>query len=501
MSTHIAVDLGATSGRVSVGDIRDDSVHLVEVTRFKNDPLDVEGVPYWDTARLFSQSVAGMRSACHLSQDMGRPATSIGIDSWGVDFGIVREEKRQMVPARHYRGAVPEMLSRVHEIVPAAVAYRRTGTEQLPINSVYQLAAASDRGELQPDDCILPIPDLWTYCLTGTRGTELSIASTTGLLDVETRRWAADMAETIGIPRTVLPDLATTGSSAGNLTAELQLEMGAERPIEIVRVAEHDTASAILALPVERNFAFISCGSWALVGQETPSSVVDERARLSGFTNEVGAFGSTLFMRNLSGLWLLEECIREWNATRNSPLVLSRLLEDASRAAGLRSVIDVGNPAFLRPGQLSERIARHCLDSGQPAPDSPAEVVRCVIDSLALAYRVTIEESEHISARAAEVVHLIGGGSRNSLLCQLTAESCQRPVFAGPAEATSLGNILAQGIAAGELEGVQHARAVVRASFSSVQYTPSGERSTARRWREAAFKLREANHLRGDVSE
>jgi rhamnulokinase len=487
MFACLAVDLGATSGRVSYGTLRRDVLAMVEVSRFPNRPTSVEGVLYWDSSDLFEHSLRGLSRALTEIAAAGFQPRSIGVDSWGVDYGLVGPNSSASVRTRHYRSAPDETVHRLRASISASDAYRLTGISSMPINSVYQLADSVRRGEVSPGSTALLIPDLWVYWLTGMTGAERSIASTTELLDAASGDWSAEMVELAGIPRSVLPPVCDTGTVAGALLPDRRAELRYEHPLSIVRVAEHDTASAVLAMPVEKPFAFISCGSWALVGQELKAPVLSEDARCAGFTNEQGAYGTTLFMRNLAGLWLLEEFLREWNHRLPSPLTVADVLGEAGNAEPFRSFIDVGDPDFLRPGNLTDRLVRHCEDAGQPAPSTPGEVTRCLIESLALAYRLTIQQSERLTGVHADVVHVIGGGARNQLLCQLTADACERPVVAGPAEATSSGNVLVQLISAGVIENVEHARAVMSASASLQRYLPNPARQVD--WRSASERL------------
>lgn len=475
MSSCVAVDLGATSGRVSHGALQHGLLSIVETSRFLNTPQVVDGILCWDLASLFQQSVRGIARSISELTAAGHHPESIGVDSWGVDFGLVGPESLT-VTARHYRSAPDETVERIRTAISAREAYHVTGISPMPINTVYQLADAVQRGEVAPRMTALLIPDLWVYWLTGVRGAERSIASTTELLDARTRDWSPVMVERAGIPRSVLPPLVDTGAVAGEVLPSRLAELSSARPLSVTRVAEHDTASAVLAMPAEDGSAFVSCGSWALVGQELSAPVLSDEAHRAGFTNEQGAYGTTLFMRNLAGLWLLEECLREWNVDSSAPWSLRGALDAACGAEPFRSFIDVGDPEFLRSGNLTERIRRHCSDSRQPVPSTPGEVTRCILESLALTYRLSIDQSERLSGVQVHTVHIVGGGARNELLCQLTADACQRPVVAGPAEATSSGNLLVQLISAGEIENVAHARAVMAASFLPKRYQPDSSR-------------------------
>lgn len=500
MPAFIAVDLGATSGRVCYGIIEDTQIEMKEVTRFSNDPLLVSGVLEWDTARLFQQTLIGLRTALASLGERGHSANGAGIDSWGVDYGIVRSGAQDFPPARHYRSAPSETVERLRQRIPARVGYSITGINPLPINTLYQLSDAAQRGELDGTERALLIPDLWVHGLTGTFGAERSIASTTELVDISTGSWSPQLASRAGIPLSALPQLCDTGTAAGEILPAIRGAISAAEPLMVYRVAEHDTASAVLALPAEEPYAFISCGSWSLVGLELDRPVLTEDSRSANFTNEQGAYGTTLFMRNLAGLWLLEECVRQWNRDVRSRFTIPALLRAAQDVRAHQFVIDVGDPAFLEPGDLPARIASYCQQNGQPVPESHAEMTRCIVDSLALAYRTTIAKAQEISGEPVEVIHMIGGGARNSLLCQLTADACQLPVLAGPAEATSLGNLLVQAISTGAVENVAHARKIVRASTEPLRYNPASHRSSLLAWQTAGQKLHNLQAARKEQS-
>lgn len=500
MPAFIAVDLGATSGRVCYGIIEEAQIELQEVTRFSNEPVLLGGVLQWDIARLFEGSLLGLGLAVTSLGERGYSASGAGIDSWGVDYGLVRPGAEHLPPARHYRSAPPETVERLRRRIPAQVGYSITGINPLPINTLYQLSDAAERGELAGGEKALLIPDLWVHGLTGTFGAERSIASTTELVDVSTGSWSPQLASRAGIPLSALPELYDTGAAAGEILPVIRGAVSATQPLMVYRVAEHDTASAVLALPAEEAFAFISCGSWSLVGLELDRPILGEDARVADFTNEQGAYGTTLFMRNLSGLWLLEECVRQWNRDDRSHFTIPSLLRAAQDVPARQFVIDVGDPAFLEPGDLPARIAGYCQRSGQQVPETPAEMTRCIVDSLALAYCAAIAAAQEISGEPVGVIHMIGGGSNNSLLCQLTADACQRPVLAGPAEATSMGNLLVQAISTGAVENVAHARKIVRASTEPLRYNPVSNRSSLLAWRTAEQKLHYLQAVRKEQS-
>jgi sugar (pentulose or hexulose) kinase len=436
-----AVDLGASSGRVIAGRVGPGRLELDQAHRFPNVPVRVLGTLHWDILRLLGDILDGIRA---LGARSG-PA-SIGIDAWGVDYGLIDQDGQLIGNPIHYRddrtkAVMPQVLARL----PAEELYAITGIQQLPINTIYQLAAAAKTPALQAAGRLLLIPDLLAYWLTGNPGAEVTNASTTQLYDVRTRSWAFPVMERAGIPPRLFPSLRQPGEIIG----DIRPDAGAGVAVPVISVASHDTASAVAAVPASSpRFAYISCGTWSLAGIELEHPVLTEASRIANFTNETGIDGTIRYLRNVMGLWLLQECTRTWTA-QGLDIDQHELVTQASREPPLRFVIDPDDPAFLPPGDMPARIAATCAAIGQGRPQTPAEVTRCILDSLALAHRRAITEVQQLSDRHADVIHLVGGGARNQLLCQLTADACGLPVVAGPAEATAIGNILVQARALG----------------------------------------------------
>ncbi|MGC7101872.1 rhamnulokinase [Amycolatopsis lurida] len=474
--TYVAVDLGASSGRVVVGRLEDGRLVTDEVARFPNGPVPVGTVLHWDILRLHDGILDGLRKA---ARQYG-PITSVGIDSWAVDYGLLDADGALLGNPVHYRDArthgVPE---RVFARVPAGRLYARTGLQTLPFNTIFQLAAAAGSAQLAAARRLLLIPDLLGYWLTGAQVAEVTNASTTGLLDPVTRAWAADVAAAAEVPVTdLLPPLVEPGTVIGTLSLE------GLRETRLVAVGSHDTASAVAAVPAQRpDFAYISCGTWSLVGLELPAPVLTEASRAANFTNELGLDGTVRYLRNVMGLWLLQESIRSWSEEDDAAVDLPALLADADALPALTCLVDVDNPAFLPPGDMPARIAE--LATRPPA--SRAEFVRCILDSLAVAYRRAVRQAAELSGRDVGVVHIIGGGARNDLLCRLTAEATGLPVLAGPVEATAMGNLLVQAAAMGEIDGgLDNIRRLVAASAEVRRYDPTGPSD---RWREAEARI------------
>jgi len=459
MKRVAAVDLGASSGRVMLGEVGDGVLNLTEVHRFWNGPVQLRDTLHWDILHLHRSMLEGLTQA--------GPLDAIGIDSWAVDYGLLDSTGRLLGNPVHYRDSRTDgVMEKVLERVTAAELYEITGLQQLPFNTIYQLAA---EGLLEHADKMLMIPDLLAYWLTGELGAERTNASTTQLYDVRARAWSAVLAERVGVSMKLLPELREPGEVIGTVLPDAT---GLAAGTPVIAVGSHDTASSVVAVPaVDERFAYISSGTWSLVGLELEAPVLSAEAREANFTNEGGVDGRTRFLRNVMGLWILQECQRIWGADD-----LPELLRDAAAAPPFAVLIDPDAPEFLAPGNMPGRIEEHCRSTGQEPPQSRAATVRCVLESLALAYRRTLRQAQTIADRPVDVLHVIGGGSQNELLCQLTADACGLPVLAGPVEASALGNILVQARALGEpLPDLGAMRALVRTTHQLRRYEPQGK--------------------------
>ncbi|MFI9245331.1 rhamnulokinase family protein [Streptomyces sp. NPDC053086] len=470
-----AVDLGASSGRVMVGRVGPDSVELSEAHRFPNRPVRVPEGLRWDVLALYGGVLDGLRAAGQVH--------SVGLDSWAVDYGLLDADGALLGNPAHYRDARTEgVAQQVWATVPAAQLYAATGLQYAPFNTLYQLTAARSTAQFARAARVLLIPDLLTYWLTGEQGTELTNASTTQLVDPRTRSWSYEVADRLGIDLGLFAPLRQPGDPAGTLLPEVLAETGLTGPVPVTAVASHDTASAVAAVPATgERFAYICTGTWSLAGLELSAPVLTEESRAANFTNELGLDGTVRYLRNIMGLWLLQECVRAWGEPD-----LGRLLRDAAGVPALRSVVDAGDKAFLAPGRMPERIAQACRASGQPVPKTRAEVTRCVLDSLALAHRRAVLDARRLADRPVDVVYLVGGGTRNALLCQLTADACGLPVVAGATEAAALGNVLVQARAHGLVGGLPALRRLLVRTQRLTRYAPRGD---AGRWREAEARL------------
>ncbi|GAA4427760.1 rhamnulokinase family protein [Georgenia halophila] len=482
--TYVAVDLGASSGRVVAGRLEGGRMVTEEVHRFPNGPVALrEGdrtVLHWDVLALFNGIVTGLR---HAARD--RRVVSVGIDSWAVDYGLLDADGALLGNTVNYRDwrtdGVPD---RVFAHLPAESLYARTGLQVQPFNTIFQLVSAAGSVQLGAARRLLLVPDLLGHWLTGAEVAEVTNASTTGLLDVAARTWATDVTdglrESFGVDAgPLLPPLVEPGTVVGTIDKE---HLPGSSDVPLVAVGSHDTASAVAAVPAEStDFAYISCGTWSLVGLELDEPVLTEASRTANFTNELGLDGTVRYLRNVMGLWLLQESMRTWEDSggADEDLDLSALLAAAADVPALRCVIDVDDPVFLPPGDMPERIVAAARAAGEPVPQSKAEIVRCILDSLALGHRRSIRTAAELSGHDVSVVHVVGGGSQNELLCRLTADATGLPVVAGPTEGTALGNLLVQARALGDLDGgLPELRGVVVASVADElrRYEPPSSR-------------------------
>jgi rhamnulokinase len=448
-ASFAAIDLGASSGRVMLAEISANAVDLREVHRFANRPVTLRGTLHWDVLSLWAGALDGLHVAGRHTERLA----GIGVDSWAIDYGLLDEDGRLLDNPVHYRDQRTDgVAAEVARTIGFDELYATTGVQLLPFNTIFQWVAARDSWAMRHAAHALLIPDLFGYWLTGRLGSELTNASTTGLLDVRAGEWAGGVFDRLGLRRDLLPAIRRSGDAAGELLPDVARECGLE-PVQVVAVGSHDTASAVVGVPArDERFAYISCGTWSLVGVELAEPVTSEQARAANFSNELGVDGTVRFLRNVMGLWLLQESVRTWERA-SGPVDLPRLLADAGQVPAARSVIDPDRPEFLPPGDLPARIRQECRRTGQPVPESPPEITRCILDSLAAAYRRTVRQAAELSGHSVDVVHIVGGGAQNALLCQLTADACELPVVAGPVEAAAYGNVLVQARAAGVVAG------------------------------------------------
>lgn len=456
-----------------LGYVADGAVRLEQVARFPNGPVTAaDGSLRWDFAALYDHILAGLAEAVRREPGIA----SIGIDSWAVDYGLLRGDELLDAPFHYRDERTAAGVEAVHAVVPFDELYRRNGLQFLPFNTLYQYAVDAQSREA---DAALLIPDLIAFLLTGVRVAERTNASTTGLLDVRTREWDTELAQRLGVPRSALPPLVDPGASLGAVRGEALERIGA--PLEVVAVGSHDTASAVVAVPLASpSAAYISCGTWGLVGVELDEPVVTDAAREALFTNEGGVDGRIRFLHNVTGLWLLTETVSAWAEQDGSPLDLGELLDEASAVDGEFALFDANDPRLSAPGDMPARIAAVLRGSGSSVPESRAAFVRTIVESIAVAFADALTTVARVTGRHLDVVHIVGGGSLNRLLCQATADRSGLPVLAGPVEATALGNVLVQARAHGWFgpdATLETLRAAVAASVPLVRYEPAPART------------------------
>jgi len=477
-----AVDLGAESGRVLDVAFDGRAFRPGDAFRFPNEPVRLSGTLYWDILCLYKSILQGLSAGAKAS-----PPVAIGVDTWGVDFGLLAADGSLLCNPVHYRDARTQgEMERVWRQVPQAEIFDATGIQSIPFNTLYQLTAlkSSQPWLLEQAARILTIPDLLNYWLTGQQACELTIASTTQMLDVKSRTWAIPLLQRLGLPTHILPGIIPAGTVLGPVNRRVAAENGLP-VIPVVAPACHDTGSAVAATPLtSRNSVYISSGTWSLVGLELDAPCMSPDALAWNFTNECGADGTIRCLQNVMGLWLLQECRRTW-LLEGKEFSYPQLEAMAEASAPFASFINPSHLDFLAPGSMPQRIEAFCSHTHQPAPHTPDEITRCIFESLALQYRFTIEQLKKMTGISPDVVHIVGGGSKNKLLCQMTANACGCPVMAGPSEATALGNALMQARALGHIGSLAEGRAAIRASFSPIVYQPQEKQA----WQDATGRF------------
>lgn len=472
-SAHfLAFDLGAESGRAVLGALAGGRLTVHEVRRFPNTPLPLAGHIHWNVYALLDEMKAAMREA---AAAIGCRPSSIGVDTWGVDFGLLARDGSLLGLPFCYRdhrnaGAMEDYF----KLVPRPALYEATGIQFMPFNSLFQVyAMVRERSSvLDAAADLLFMPDLFNYFLTGKKAAELTIASTSQFLDPRTKAWIPGLFQAMGLSKKILQDIVEPGTILGRVSEDIALATGL-RHVPVVATASHDTAAAVAAVPAEGpNWAYISSGTWSLVGVEESAPVISAGSLESNFTNEGGVAGTVRFLKNVSGLWLIQGCRKVWS--EDGPVSYEELTRAAAEAPPFAALIDPDDPDFLNPPDMPEAIAAYCRRTGQKPPDTKGALVRSLLESLALKYRFVIDQLRHVLGHPIEKVHIIGGGSRNTLLCQLTADATGLPVVAGPAEATAIGNILVQAMATGRVGSPAEIRSIIRDSFELRTFAPSG---------------------------
>ena len=469
MKRILAFDFGASSGRAILGTFDGQTIALEEIHRFSNDPVLVGGTFYWDVLRLFHEIKQGILKA---KQAGGFDA--VGIDTWGVDFGLLDKDGRLLENPVHYRDARNVgMIEKAARRISKDKMYDITGIQFMEFNTVFQLLSLKlNRPELlERADTLLFMPDLLGYFLTGKKAGEYSIATTSQLVDIRTREWSREMAEALGLPLDILPPITASGSVLGPLSDELCKELGVP-PVNVISVCGHDTQSAVTAVPSEaKDFAFISCGTWSLFGTELEEPIVNETSKAFNVTNEGGYGYSTAFLKNICGLWLIQESRRQWKR-EGSDYSYAELEKLAVASRPFQCFIDPDAPDFVAPGDMPGRIKEFCRRTGQYVPQTVGEVVRCIYESLALKYRHVFNGLQNCTGKTYAHINVVGGGTKDGLLCSMTASACNVRVYAGPIEATVLGNIAVQLLSLGELKDIAEARRVIARGENLKTFAP-----------------------------
>jgi rhamnulokinase len=472
----LACDLGAESGRVVVGTLSGGKMALSEVHRFATGGVQVGSALHWDVLRLFDEMKAGLRRAC---AEHGNQIASMGIDTWGTDFGLIGPNDLLLANPFHYRDTRNHgMLQEVEKIISREDIYDRTGIQFMQVNTLCQLYSifVKDRWMLEKASAMLMMPDLFNFWFTGEKVCEFTNATTTQFYNPHSGGWAVDILERLGISTHFLLPVVSPGMRLGSLSNQVADELGIH-PIQVIVPATHDTACAVAAVPAAcADYLYISSGTWSLIGFESNQPVITSKAFGLNVTNEGGVSGTFRVLKNVMGLWLVQACRKTW-AERGKNYTYAQLTEMAAAAEPFTSLIDPDAPVFLTPGDMPSRVREFCRGTGQPIPVDDGAVVRAILDSLAMKYRLTMEHLVELRGHGFDVVHIVGGGSRNGLLCRLTANATGKPVIAGPTEATAIGNILVQAMALGYATSLVELREIVRTSFPPTIYEPKSDDS------------------------
>jgi len=467
----LAIDLGASSGRGIVGSFDGKKITLEEVHRFSNDPVNLNGGLYWDTLRLFQDIKTSIRN-CALSEN--KDIKSISIDTWGVDYGLLSKDGSLLENPYCYRDlrTSQKIMNEVFDLIPKEELYKITGTQFLNFNTIYQLYTMTKRPYIMDNaKDLLFIPDLLKYFLTGVKQTEYTIASTGQMLDAKSRNWSTEIIKKLGIPERILGDIVMPGTTAGKLLPQILEEVG-NIDANVISCASHDTASAVVAVPSQKDdFVYISSGTWSLMGKELAEPKTGNLSYKYDFTNEGGAERKIRFLKNIMGLWIEQESRRQW-AREGDKVSFDELSDMAMASKPHACFINPDDLRFQSPGNIPRRIQEFCAETGQYVPQTKGEIVRCIFDSLALCYRSTLEKIDEITGKRTPFINIVGGGTKEVPLCKLTADACGRPVYTGPVEATALGNIAVQAIAAGEISDMKQARQVIADSFEISYFEP-----------------------------
>ncbi|WP_419892152.1 rhamnulokinase [Paenibacillus xylanexedens] len=466
----LAYDLGAGSGRALLGHLNDRGIETSEIHRFKNEPVKIGERMHWDILRLHHELLQGLT----LVKQQGEQPESLGIDSWGVDFGLLGSNGELLGNPYHYRDTqFNGMMDQVRQELSSQRIFERTGIQFLSFNTLYQLATLQRSGSplLHEAERFLMIPDLLRYFLTGEAVNEFTNATTTQLYNPSAGQWDSELLAHIRISEKLFGEAVLPGTRVGQLRSSICNDLGLS-PIPVIAVAEHDTGSAVVAVPAtERSFAYLSCGTWSLMGTEIDHPAISSQSLALNFTNEGGAGGTFRLLKNIMGLWILQESMREWDR-QGQGISYDALLAQAEQAPPFASLFDPDDELFMPAGDMTTRIRQYCRDKGQVVPEEQGAIARAILESLALKYRRVLEWTEQLSGQAFNGLHMVGGGIQNRLLCQWTANSIGKPVWAGPAEGSAIGNMAVQWMASGAFKDIWEARKAIRDSFPVTVYEP-----------------------------
>ncbi|MBN2103348.1 rhamnulokinase [bacterium] len=482
---YIAADFGASSGRIMLAEI-DRSIRLKEIHRFPNHQILNLGHYQWDLLGLFHELKTGLSKITNAGH---REIAGIGVDTWGVDFGFVGRNNVILCNPYCYRDSRSQgMMEIAFEKFSRTEIYSATGIQFMALNSVYQLLSMVESGHpvLDAAESLLFMPDLFHFLMTGERRSEYSIASTSQLLNAQARQWDALIFEKLNLPRHLMAEIVDSGTVIGNLRQEIREETGLTIK-RVIAPASHDTAAAVAAVPAsdKNSWAYLSSGTWSLLGVELQAPLINADTLERNYTNEGGVRSTIRFLKNVTGMWLVEECRRKWQ--KDGDISYESLLNEADQSPPFQSLLNVDNPDFMNPPDMVKAIQAFCRRSNQPVPETRGQFIRSILESLALRYRQVIEDINHLQGKPVEILHVVGGGSQNAMLNQFTADATGIPVIAGPVEATALGNVITQAVAAGQLDSIEQGRALIARAFPMQEFLPQ----KTERWDEASHRYQD----------
>ena len=484
-ASYIAVDLGAESGRVMLGRIADGRLSLEQIRRFSNGPVQEDGSLRWNFDRLLAEIKTGIGEAAGRA---GGEVRGIGVDTWGVDFGLLGTDGKLIEKPYHYRdGRTNGMMDKAFELMPKRQVYENTGIQFMQLNSLYQLLAMrlANSPALSKTERLLFMADLFSYHLCGRAFGEYTLASTSQMMDMKTGKWSKPIFDALSLPMKIMPEITQPGTVVGDLTEAVAKEIGCGR-IPVIAIGSHDTASAVLGVPgAGDNWAYLSSGTWSLMGVELPHAIIDDKTFGHEFTNEGGVENTIRLLKNIMGLWLVQECKRQWQR-QGQDLSYAELTRLAAAAKPFFGHVECDRSEFLAPGDMPARISEYLTDTEQRTTQDKGQMVRLILESLALKYRSVLDAIEDVTSRRIDVLHVVGGGIQNELLCEFTADAIGRKVVTGPIEATASGNILMQAKATGQIKSIDEARRIVRNSFELREYKPQDADLWERQYKTAA---------------